>query len=259
MDLAEERADVRRLIEDPEKRIIASRFDVYLDGKELVYVKDDCSETDAQVHFFLRATPASGRNFLEYEDIGVQCCRFLHRAVMIDEKLCVAKKFLPDYPVARIVTGQFREGAASGWSAEAVIDRDALERVLEKAGETLEQAVAPEKLVIRSDFDVYLDGKWLTYVKDACSAPDLRRRFFLHVTPADERDLPEGGAEYDEQDFHQMGAHVGGYGCVVRRRLPGYVVRRVRTGQFVPGEGPVWEGEFQVSHAADMEERRSGI
>ena len=247
LDLAEERADVRRLIEEPEKRVIRSRFDVYLDGKELVYVKDDCSEADVRMRFFLRTTPVSGGDFPDYD-----------HPVMIDEKLCVAKKFLPDHPVARIVTGQFLEGAEPGWQAEAVIDRDALEKVLEKTREALEKAVTPEKLVIRSHFDVYLDGKWLTYVKDACSPPDLRRRFFVHVTPADERDLPEGETGFDNHDFNRMGAHVDGFGCVVRRRLPDYVVRRVRTGQFVWGEeGPVWEGEFQVSHAAGVDERGS--
>ena len=240
LDLAEERADVRKLIQEPEKRVIRSHFDVYLDGKELVYVKYDCSEADAQAPFFLRTTPVSNRNFHYYYD---------HRAIMIDEKLCVAKKFLPDHPVARIVTGQFLEGATLGWQAEAVIDRDALGKALEKTRETLEKAVAPEKLVIHSDFDVYLDGKWLIYLKDACSPLDLHRRFFLHVIPADEGDLPEG-REFDNQDFSQMGAHVSGFGCVVRRRLPDYAVRHVRTGQAARVEGRwknFWEGEFSIS------------
>ena len=106
---------------------------------------------------------------------------------------------------------------------------------------------------------MYLDGKQLTYVKDVCSPSDLRRRFFLHVTPADERDLPEG-REFDNRDFNQSGVHVDEIGCVVRRGLPGYAIRRVRTGQIVQVEGiwePVWEGEFSVSRAADADERRS--
>ena len=178
-------------------------------------------------------------------------------AVMIDEALCAAKRSLPDYPVPYIVTGQLHEVGRPAWQAEAVIDRDAFRKALEKIRKAAEQAVAPEKLVIRSDFDVYLDGKELTYVKDVCSPPDLRRRFFLHVTPADERDLPEGEA-YDNRDFNQVGVHVDALGCVVRRRLPGYAVRHVRTGQTVRVEGnweSVWEGEFSVSRAADVERR----
>ena len=83
----------------------------------------------------------------------------MHEVMMLDEKLCVAKKVLTDWPVAHIVTGQFHRNGTLGWQAEAVIDRDAFRKALEKA-------VAPEKLVIRSDFDVYLDGRQLTYVKN---------------------------------------------------------------------------------------------
>ena len=58
-----------------------------------------------------------------------------------------------------------------------------------------------------------------------------------------------------------MGVHVDALGCVVRLRLPGYAVRHVRTGQSVRVEGnwePVWQGEFSISPAADVEERRPG-
>ena len=240
------RAEVRKLMRTPKKRIIRSDFDVYLDGRELVYVKDDCSETDVRGSLFLKVTSVDGRSFME--EVG--CCRLsMSEVTMIDEKLCAAKKVLPDYP-AHVVTGKY---GALGWQADAVIDRDAFRKALEKA-------VAPEKLVIRSDFDVYLDGKWLTYVKDVCSPPAQRRRFFLHVTPGDARDLPEGSEEFDNQDFSQPGVHVDALGCVVRRRLPDYAVRRVRTGQFVRVEEGrwknFWEGEFSISRA-DADERRS--
>ena len=252
-DLDALREEIRKLIQAPEKRIIRSDFDVYLDGKELVYVKDDCSETDVWGSLFLKVTSIDGRSFME----EVDCCRRLsmYQIAMIDEKLCVTKKILPNYPVAHIVTGQFHEKEALGWQAEAVFDRNAFRKALEKA-------FAPEKLVIHSDFDVYLDGKWLTYVKDVSSPPDRRRRFFLRVTPADERDLPEGRVEFDNQDFYQPGVHVGELGYVVRRRLPGYAVRHVRTGQLDRAEEGgwklFWEGEFSISHAAGVEERRSG-
>ena len=237
-------------MQTPKKRIIRSDFDVYLDGKELVYVKDDCGEASTQGRLFLMVTSADGRSFME--EVRRPRRLSMSEATMIDEKLCVAKKVLPNYPVAHIVTGEFHGNRAIGWQAEAVIDRDAFRRALEKA-------VAPEKRVIRSDFDVYLDGKHLTYVKDVCSPPDLRRRFFLRITPADDKDLPEG-REYDDRDFNQPGVHIDELGCVVRSRLPGYAIRRVRTGQFVRVEGirePVWEGEFSISHAADAGERRS--
>ena len=249
-DLGALREEVRKLIQTPEKRIIRSDFDVHLDGKELVYVKDDCSETDMTKRLFLKVTSIDGSSFME----EIDCCRRLSmdRIAMIDEKMCVTKKILPNYPVAHIVTGQLH-GDEVGWRAEAVIDRNAFRKALEKA-------VAPEKLVIRSNFDVYLDGKHLTYVKNVCSPTDRRRRFFLRITPAHERDLPEG-ENHDDREFNQMGVHVDALGCVVRLRLPGYAVRHVRTGQFDRVEGnwePIWQGEFSVGRAADADERRSG-
>ena len=240
-------------MQTPKKRIIRSDFDVYLDGKELVYVKDDCGEASTPGRLFLMVTSADGRSFME--EVRRSRRLSMPEATMIDEKLCVAKKVLPDYPVAHIVTGEFHGNRAIGWQAEAVIDRDAFRRALEKAA-------APEKRVIRSDFDVYLDGKWLTYVTDVCSPADLRRTFFLHVTPADARDLPEGRAEFDNQDFSQPGVHVDALGCVVRWRLPDYAIRRVRTGQFVRVEGiweHVWEGEFSISHAAGSGEEAGAV
>ena len=41
------------------------------------------------------------------------------------------------------------------------------------------------ELIIRSKYDVYLDGKTLTYVKSPCAHDDAGNRFILHVIPVD--------------------------------------------------------------------------
>ena len=105
------------------------------------------------------------------------------------------------------------------------------------------------KPVARSDFDVYLRGKGLAYLKENCAAGDADARFFLHIFPADPADLPldsreHGFANLDFQ-FADHGAYAGDI-CVAERELPGYAIERIRTGQFVSGEGRVWSAEFIV-------------
>ena len=51
-------------------------------------------------------------------------------------------------------------------------------------------------LLIRSNFDVYLDGTVLRYVKNPCSREDWNADFFLHVIPVDVEDLPDHSRQY---------------------------------------------------------------
>ena len=109
-------------------------------------------------------------------------------------------------------------------------------------------AEASDKRIIRSAFDVYLSGKFLVYHKEGCRWADLSPPFFLHVTPVDETDLPEGRAryEFDNLDFQARSFQVGKNTCAVETRLPDYAIRRIRTGQYTPGKGKFWEGEALI-------------
>ena len=125
---------------------------------------------------------------------------------------------------------------------------------------------SPDKLVIRSHFDVYLHDGWLAYVREGCQPNDARAPFFLHVVPRDVRDLSARRlpAGFDNLDFDWHAAdwlddspiwvdsaHSDGRseaaGCTAYRRLPDYAIERIRTGQFAQLEGGtlkhLWEGE----------------
>ena len=125
--------------------------------------------------------------------------------------------------------------------------------------EIRELVAAPDKRVIASDFDVYLDRNQLIYVKEDCDWM-LRAAFFLHVIPVDESDLPEHRYlwGYDNLDFRHSGLELDDKTCVVRRSLPAYAIRSIRTGQFFPGEGRLWEGKFAMSQAPPSIEQRAG-
>lgn len=104
----------------------------------------------------------------------------------------------------------------------------------------------------RGEFDVYLAGGAAIYIRKRCEAEaDTAARFFLHVFPADVNDLPEdrrrhGFANMDF-DFDKRGAVLDGGVCAAIADLPEYEIVRIKTGQFVSGEAPLWSAEAAVS------------
>ena len=104
------------------------------------------------------------------------------------------------------------------------------------------------KVAIRSVFDVHLLGKRLIYFRQPCRRDDNDARFFLHVVPVDERDLPRGRREYgfDNLDFRMEEPTKAKGRCTAVRRLPDYPIAEIRTGQFTD-EGRLWEGAITVA------------
>ena len=107
-----------------------------------------------------------------------------------------------------------------------------------------------------SDFDIYLDEsedegrRSLIYIKQPCADNDTQASFFLHITPARPRDLPahmeERGFDIKRFRFYERGkAHDGR--CAALFGLPGYPIERIRTGQFVRGEGELWQAEINLN------------
>ena len=120
-------------------------------------------------------------------------------------------------------------------------------RVLLRNNADIHRTYEKGELIIRSNYDVYLREDWLIYTKSACSQGDTDATFFLHLIPADEKDLPDDRRQhgFDSLEFH-FGKHGARSGeeCVATRELPAYDISQIRTGQFMPEEGRVWEGSF---------------
>ena len=112
----------------------------------------------------------------------------------------------------------------------------------------LEEVERARTAALRSVFDVYLVGKRLMYFRQPCRPDDNDARFFLHVVPVDERDLPGGRRQhgFDNLDFRMEERVMAGGRCTAVRRLPDYPVAEIRTGQFT-GEGRLWEGTVVVA------------
>ena len=112
----------------------------------------------------------------------------------------------------------------------------------------LEEVERVRTAALRSVFDVYRLGKRLMYFRQPCRPDDNDARFFLHVVPVDERDLPGGRRRYgfDNLDFRMEERVRAGGRCTAVRRLPDYPIAEIRTGQFT-GESRLWEGAIVVT------------
>ena len=115
------------------------------------------------------------------------------------------------------------------------------------------ESIASGEPAARSVFDIYLRENTVSYLKSPCSAADVQAQFFLHVFPEDLEDLPAGRwlRGFDNLDFHYEGSTALAFGgkCIAKRPLPDYPIARIRTGQFTPDDGRIWQAEFPVDAA----------
>ena len=224
--------------------LLRSDFDIYIHNGELYYLNADCEPLTASgidLRVVLHIFPADPADLpADRREHGFEVRRFLlnHRASFFDGK-CILREVLPDYPVARVRT-ELRAQGDPVWRADVDLPPPLRERIA--AGDYGQPAA-------RSDFDVYLRGDRLAYLKEPCAPGDTEARFFLHIFPADPADLPavsreHGFANLDFQ-FADHGGRIGDI-CAAERKLPGYAIERIRTGQFVSGEGQLWIAEFAV-------------
>ena len=103
------------------------------------------------------------------------------------------------------------------------------------------------ELVIRSNFDVYRNGKILAYTKTPCTEEDLAPYFFLNLWPRHAPDLPEHRRQRGYETLLYADARLyalwQGEKCALIRKLPEYEIERVVTGQ-IHGGRRVWDGTF---------------
>ena len=214
--------------------IIRSVFDVYLlEGGIVAFVRSSCTQQDVDAKFILHAFPSvdPGKMHDTFDFYFNQGPGF-----RIGE-VCVTSQALPLHETDRIRAGQFNlDRTKPSWIAN-YYSEEYRDRLLAEAGEP----------IIRSNYDVYLTKKWLLYTKASCTERDVLAPFTLRVTPVDVKELGEEGSRQGFEEFsfefHEHGWWIGG-SCLVIVELPDYAVLSVRTGQYMPGGGQLWEGGF---------------
>ena len=183
-------------------------------------------DTEIPLAIWRAAIPASDRETVVRRDNDVSGDTAIHFAIFTGEE------------ASRAHSGRF---ASEGVWTHRLYNNQVVAIVPHWFANARREALAGEPLA-RSVFDVYRDGRALTYIRDGCSRDD-RARFFLHVFPIEEADLPGYRQSYgfDNLDFHP-GARIDG-NCVATALLPAYPIARIRTGQFT-ADGTRWEVEI---------------
>ena len=257
---------ITETIEKAGEALIRSDFDVYLNGNNLIYVKDGCGWNDtANDSFFLSVRPANlndlpaGRRQDGFENLGFA---FEYNGIRLrdyngirqnGDDRCIAITPLPNYDIARIHTGQYIRGADGSdqrlWRGEIFPSNPLINAGMNQINETIAQAGEP---LIRSDFDVYLNDDALIYVKDGCGENDTDAPFFLAAFPVDESVLPDGPRQRGFQNldfrFHENGIRQSDGRCIAIAQLPDYDIARISTGQYIRradrSTQRLWKGEL---------------
>ena len=213
-------------------------FDIHRDGDALVYVREGCTEDEAEARFLFHIYPINPGDLpaesqphgFENRDFGLW-----DHGARIDGR-CLAVVPLPAYPVDGVRVGQYDDDGDI-WSVEFFLLRaDAMWASL--TGEPVASSV----------FDVYREDGALVYVREGCTEEDAEVGFLLHLVPVDVGDLPAARGEhgFDNRDFSfaPRGARMDG-DCVVAIPLPDYPIASIRTGQY-DETGELWSVEFTL-------------
>ena len=220
--------------------VAREEFDVYLDDSTVYYLKEPCERGDTSLIFFLHVFPENlddlpddrRQHGFDNLDFTVR-----ERGVLFDGK-CLARAAFPQYDIAGFRTGRVGVDGVQIWNVTRAIQGTKLISAY--------QAVVSTEPVVRSEFDVYLDGGKLYYIKEPCADADTAASFFLHVVPADLDDLPghrrRHGFDNLDFGFDVRGVVFDGK-CAAAASLPQYDIARITTGQF-DDDGHVWEVEI---------------
>ena len=252
------RAELRRL--ESSEPAARSVFDVYFQDEAITYLKNPCAPADYEAPFFAYAYPVDLNDLPKRHRRGG--FHTTHSRIRMTEKdgdeglgvgstfdsACIMTIQLPGYPIAAVQTGQWTPGGERLWDLFAAPPLDAEARALyESSYRAMASSGEP---AVRAEFDLYLDGGTLSYLKEPCGADDARGRFFLSVHPADVVDLPAERLDigHDSLNFTfepPAGAFFNGK-CMATRELPDYPISHIETGQFISGEGELWNTRIEI-------------
>ena len=101
--------------------VARSDFDIYLRENTVSYLKSPCSPADVQAEFFLHVVPEDLEDLpadRRQHGFGRVNFHYGNTAALAFGGQCIMEYPLPDYPIARIRTGQFTPAGDPIWMAE---------------------------------------------------------------------------------------------------------------------------------------------
>ena len=217
--------------------IIRADYDVYLDNRQLTFVRENCAPEEPEAWFGVRIFPKRletlppllRHGYSSYAQIRAHGARL--------DNLCLAVLRLPDYArddliLFRSAEGTYRPASLPVWSELYSLSRPGLGEIIADHRRNQPQPARP------AAFEVFLDREAgrnrLLYAKENCTPAEYATLVTLHIDPVNRADLPaeHQGNGFDNRDFalSNYGGRPGG-ACIAVVFLPDYPVAAIRTGQ----------------------------
>ena len=234
--------------------IIRAAYDVYLTGRTLTFVRENCQWDDRARQVFVKI-------FLPSQVWSIDAAITLRSRGVRWADTCLAVIQLPAYAQGDLIIGQDPAAGESRWEELYSVARPGLgERIAAARWKNRQPA-------LREVFDVFLERdaagrNELLYAKPHCTEEEYRTRVTLHIYPEDREDLPalrrssvRRESDHENRDFYlrHLGGRPGGE-CIARVPLPDYPIREIRTGQSGHWSGslypPVDPGPLRAAYAA---------
>ena len=228
--------------------IIRGDYDIYRNGRILTYVKEDCRPGDRAARFGVKVYPGPAELRAGYIPNRVAYDFRENDGVHLGDR-CLALIELPDYPIDFILAGQYADWESRAawwprplWSGLHSLARPGLEETITAGGgSNLRQGDGG------APFALYPQAGRISYYRNPCNPADTAAGFFLHIIPEDTADLPRERRRYGFANrdfaFDRWGEHFEGK-CLAVASLPDYPIREIRTGQYIPGQGPLWAADL---------------
>ena len=126
--------DVPKLLDGAGEPVIRSNYDVYINETRLIYLHRSCSMTDIEHRFFLHITPVHVNDLPDHrKQFGFDSFnfnftdRFIFNEPFSDDSftfvhndICIAVRYLPQYDIQQIQTGQFTSETGPIWEGEFI-------------------------------------------------------------------------------------------------------------------------------------------
>ena len=222
--------------------IIRADYDVYLEGRRLVFVRENCPPEEPDAWFGVQIFPKRLETLPPLLQHGYSSyARIRAHGARVDN-LCLAVLRLPDYAgddliLFRSVAGHYRPAGLPVWAELYSLSRPGLGKIIDGYRRNQPQPARP------AAFEVFLDRESgrnrLLYTKEDCTPAAYETLVTLHIYPGNRADLP---AEHQSNGFDNRDFALSNYGgrpggaCIAVVFLPDYPIAAIRTGQ-----AGVWE------------------
>ena len=217
--------------------IIRADYNVYLDGRRLAFVRENCPPGGRDEWFGVKPFPAAAQTLPPYSQQALFYAPYYNHRVRLGN-LCLAVIQLPDSVQGDLILtrrnlGNFGPAALPLWEDLYTLAGPGLRERIEPLRKQKPPPANPDAFAVFLDRDA-AGRQHLLYAKGDCAQSDFDTRITLHIAPADLADLPahRRDSTFENRNFFldYYGGRPGGE-CIAAVPLPDYPIAEIRTGQ----------------------------